>query len=513
MKNIILISSALIVLGIVFFSFSFVTITGFSIAQELGVNVPPLMGMIFLFSGILLFLGQDALQAHLQRKERISPSPSLYHHKPTLKDHIKFKTRGMLGSLVVSKPKEYHEEQKEPLSEPYGPHTNLPSGEERVRIFNDYNRRKTNREILVRDAPILRKGIAKEFKKLNEAVEERDMPDPSRINVHSVLNQIEDLYKSAGLEFSRERYNELIRSKNKAVLFKVRDNLIKYLKSNERAVSEDELNARVNNLVAWGKEADVKRGDVEILNPHKMYVEEAKTVSVSDTSKKHDVHFVHALPFTKVGGQYKQFGNNRFWLKQGRQAHELKPLDFVYKIESDKPALSASTVSKRDQHNNFFASSPVGIIIDEGKIYDASSYDSGTKTHADNPKIRMRYGSPAISEGSLERRVSNSIVHRHNNEHNEFVIGGNYHIGGVYFVKNSPAWEKDQEKKSNPKPYDPEVVREFAKYSIDKGVKFYEFRPSEGFVEANPHDYLHAAIPPAVSDKQVRKTKSRVKSK
>ncbi|MEI6850161.1 MAG: hypothetical protein WCK29_03910, partial [archaeon] len=220
----------------------------------------------------------------------------------------------------------------------------------------------------------------------------------------------------------------------------------------------------------------------------KKYVDETKTVPVSEASEKNDVTLVHGIPYFKDGsGRYPQFYNNDYWRRNKdltKHETEMTLEDFLDHLFSHKPDLSASAIRKDSAPQEFY--SPFGVIIKEGKIYDADSQDIAALGKADREKIRMRLNS-GTSE-PISERVKNTVRSRPTgNGYNELIIGDNHTIGGIYFVEGHRGWNSlnYQGQSKN------EIIKRLASEAKKYNVPLYSHSEGKGFSEINVGDYLH----------------------
>jgi len=343
------------------------------------------------------------------------------------------------------------------------------------------------------------KNLPEDLLKLNNRLKEGSSPNHE---IFSTLRKLEKAYETAGMSFLKSAYENLIGEKGNIGAEKDLRKLEDYITSNKDPVSEYGIKNHINSISDWlslcGKALSVKEKNEMLERMKEKYILEAKTVSIADASREYAVKVVHGIPFYKPRGQYRQFLNNAHWntmIREGKNPHALELEDFIRNSLEIKPDVSASFIRPNSKSREFY--SPIGIILKEGKIYDADIKDI-TSIGDENPElIRMRLhgGGGDISERVMEAATIEPDIY------NEAIIGDNNEIGGIYFVERHYKWASDKYEEGGGLYY-PEIIERLARIANNKGLPLYIFRQGEGFIEQNPSDYL-------ISEKNVKEKKAR----
>ena len=129
-------------------------------------------------------------------------------------------------------------------------------------------------------------------------------------------------------------------------------------------------------------------------------------------------------------------------------------------------SVSSSSLIKMDTNMSRFA----GILLEDGKIYDASSKDLYSKAKEGN---KLRYRKQTGSDGNfdIEHRVELAL-RGSSSGHNEFIVG-DYQIKGLYFdLKNIKNLSSKKIKDKG------EIIRDVVKTAKNSGLPLYEISES-----------------------------------
>jgi len=501
----------LIVLGLLFSMIGIILvgsnliITGNVIGISAFAQIGSFLGIFFFVFGILIASSGDALQAYLERKEKEKASPSLQGAEQTAHERRHFFWRGLLSKIGLGVKKKKREDNKYVQETKY-----TPTFSQR-QIYSEEQDRMNQKKMQDRDVENIRKlrnnetsfseGINPALKKVKKNLDKLEWkPSVRRKDIEEKLEMIADIYEKWKIPFNKEKYQELFDKVGIAGAEKVLEDLNDFVISNKRPVSYRAIGSSVDSAQSWasfGRRGLVNGAHNKILNAMlEKYANETKTVSVSEVFERYDARIVHGIPYHFDNhGIPPQFRNNAFWMEKIRREGSVGNLqleDFLENIFEHKPDLSTSAINKNSRDRNFF--SPYGVIIKEGKIYDAATHDIASQGEERKELVKMRL-SGGDGGGNIDERVRRVANSTSLGEHNEVIIGDNYEVGGIYFTEEHHGWDYVS-KREGERGYGENLfyhkgtVARLAKQAIERNVPFYKFKSGEGFTEVNPREYL-----------------------
>lgn len=477
-----------------------ITITGNVVGSGLFYNLTSILVAILFMSGIVIAASGDALQEYLERKEQESASPSLRGKTQTREEEKEF-SRRHTGNIpwykrwfrrevsMIEQNSQDHIDKKSKYHP--GHHSGTSSAPESqleaIKRSNDKNKAKATEEYSNLRGVI--SGALIGLKK-KEIVEE-GYRFPTEEGIESAINQIKEAADIAGIEFNVKRWEKSLKDKlpefYAANLDTVRRDLIDYLESNRERVNEKELKDKVdrlNEILGLSKQDRNSLNGVPLTleDARRHYIDKARTMSISDFEKIYGVTIISAVPYKTTRG----FFNNK-------DADGLKGKSYIEFLKMslenrNKRMRSASGIKKNSNADAFF--SPIGIVMDEGRIYDASREDIVSQA---NEGIRIAGQNVGHArDEALEKRIDETVNHVAGGlmTWNEFLVG-KYSPRGVYFIRDKLKDLEDRrsEVASENITYK-ETIRSLAQFSIDNKLRLYEFVEGQGFTELNPQDYL-----------------------
>jgi hypothetical protein len=470
-----LVSISLIMSGILILIGSF-SITGFVVSDGAVNHISFPFGLILVFAGIISFLMVDGLQQKLGSMEAESPSHSLKGKKQTFGEKISFAIRSMFGGAKLVG-EDYHrplqdyspapDEIVEINGKTYGPFD----------LDREYESILAARKTSENEIKTARAGLLKSKKYLDESFKKREFSPW----MFEKLDELEEAYKKAGMEFSKQRYLDFLAKKGDKAYKTIKEEVDRML-SNEKPVRDKDVEIAASELSLSNSFRTRARGQYsEEITPEmldKEYARKAKTLPISEVSKQYGVTFVHSLPFTDRNAE---LANNDSLTRE----EKTKQWDyFLEKVVREKPAISASSVGPGDEVNAIY--SPIGIVLREGRIYDAGPRDMGSRA---KKGVRYRaFGAPGPLENRIREAVTKSRSPGIGEDYNEFVLGEGSEIQGLYFADRHLKWGYDEH--DNFGPYAPEVVANLAQKAVEMNVPLYKFSQGRGFIEVNPKDYM-----------------------
>jgi len=483
----------MIVLGIVI-SISNLRITGFVVSREINLFFTSVLGLIIMGLGIATIVVGDSLQGYLKKKEDESLSPSLRRkRKQTLREKLGFGIRSVLGGLAVKRKGLSERELSEKRRG-----SDFRVGDEYDQEFkkkyggSEYS----DRGLMITRGesdsyPIKMIGEFKEdFNELKRQInlnlrDELATTTPNPQKIRETLERLEHFSEMAGLNFPRKHYEDLLKKKGREGT-KMVMKMAKELVSKDEATSLNKINEYVNALEGWrelsGRSLSDSRRNKLIEGFVGRYSRTAPTIPVSDISRDYGVTLVHGLPIRNnpVGKgkfNYHSLKWNKHWENYERKGGSLESLrleDFLENIARNKPSLSTSAIRDNSKDSEFFT--PHGIIINEGRVYDAFNNGKDSYSYSANPrKTKMRLDE--VDRRPLAERVRSALGEKPKLTNELILGGGDYEIGGLYYVEN-PQTEYDG------------TIGTIAKLAIEKHLPLYRFREGEGLNEVNPKEIL-----------------------
>jgi len=146
-------------------------------------------------------------------------------------------------------------------------------------------------------------------------------------------------------------------------------------------------------------------------------------VSVKGVMEKYNVLVVHGIMASE--GSVEMPKHLKF---PGRN------LEWDQKLENlviNSPTISASTIQECDSLDNFW--SPMGVIINNGKVKFAAPYDFDSTLLDNGERVPYGLGIREDFNEPIEEQVGNAITRRARHMHNELIIK-DPKLAGFYFL-------------------------------------------------------------------------------
>ena len=424
----------------------------------------------------------DALQLYLQRQEEENgPSPSLQlpdNQQQTWQERVSFGVRSALGGLLV---------QQVASDSPVEPYV-APALSGNVRGADEGDTRvmKELRATLRTSKGYIDDVVAGNLEK--KPFDRKLFAD--------LLSRAEQVYTANDLTFPRQAYERLFKEKSEQAIGVLAATLFEYVTSNAEPVTAEHITQLARKITGWERFTGRSRLDqteAVVAEMKGLYADEAHTFPVSQVSQTCGVTFVHGVPFYKnENGKHPQFVNNGHWI--GKDHKNLRMEDFFGFLFSEQPDVSASAMFPSSSPKDFF--SPYGVIIKEGRVYDAAHDDVASFGEGEPGYVRMRTKRFIGDKQPLSKRITHAF--RNYQDHNEFIIGDQFEIGGVYFTEQHEGWaylknsgiaQKRRPRTKESALYDAGTVAKLSAIAEEHDVPLYKFVRGEGFVPVN---YLSA---------------------
>jgi hypothetical protein len=429
------------------------------------------IGTLFLGLAFMLSGRKDVLQARLEEMENDHPSPSLQKEEnksQTRKEKVHFGLRNLFGKravrIVEQKNRNYEKESDYQDRNDWYRGKEIREEEERRKIM-EYQNEKAQRAYLES-----RKGIGKLTKFLRNpemgSYKHRDIANSfanafgdyefmkkirkayiEKEDINTILKNINDLCAKQRIPFNKNRYQKLLEERllgyHKLNFDSAKGDLLKYLTENSERVHEKELYDKIYDFIETSRLSGAPKDGVSgvpitMEQAADFYRNNTRTIPLKNVEQKYGVTFVSAIPYQ---GTRRAFGSNYDLTKNhGAGAPNLNYKDFLETQIKGGLTISASTVDKNAKDRDFF--SPIGVILEKGKIYDASHLDLESRNLNNGRIAGMNRDDESIglikrkspSEQSLEERVDGAINMDTSNNFNEFIIG-DYSPKGIYFIR------------------------------------------------------------------------------
>ncbi|MGV8142823.1 MAG: hypothetical protein ACP5NS_04300 [Candidatus Pacearchaeota archaeon] len=338
----------------------------------------------------------DKLQRYLQSKEAESPSPSLVAEPPTKGDRVK-----AYANSIFRRVKRQSPEDTNPLA---------PYSLKETPYYKVEDERRDYWEI--KDA---RRGLGNTLSRIGK------MSDRGVIGWVEVNRAYESLKKSwSENHYSFDKSGKFIEGVRK--IFEKR--------------AQKCLDARIDETVALAREGNldegayrVAKGEAEFwgwqgINPKislgqilDIYLASDNKSSLADVPD--GIHIAHMLS----DGSRESFNNNQLHSRLDR----LEEWDyFGDKALKLRPSLSCVAFTPNEPFERRFFS-PVGILMEEALIHDASGRDCGSKPV--RPDVRLSIFS---KRGCVKERLREALVHQPPT-HREVVIGADWEPKGIFY--------------------------------------------------------------------------------
>jgi hypothetical protein len=463
--------------------------------------------------------------------EEENPSFSQNYEKApqSLKDKLYFRIRGLLGKLAVKKVKNI-ENMYEQKSDTQSLQMEAGYDLKRIQEMDKRRRNESSQKAVLNDYSIARETIARlnnflrgstpaknmgyyspkdfDFQDRRRYIDDKTIifnPDKiiSSEDVSSFLDGVEGIFKKQEIPFNKKRYQEFLLKRLKKYhelnLDFEKNNLLEYLEKNNKRVNEVDLSERIGYLntiksissktLPQEELTQKLRGvPLDYSSALEHYKHNSKTFSLSKFSKEFNKEIISAIPYMQ---KKRAFNNNpALQEKFGAFAPSLSYLDFLENhLQRRDAMLSASAVdSSSKSRENFF--SPIGIVLGEGEIYDASPHDLESYS---NSKIRISSfmkGKNSAGNTSLEERIRESALNQP--QINEFIIG-NYTPKAIYFIRDVLEEWYDKSPRDSAVVHEKDlmddprkVINNLSNLAEKNNLPLYEFKEGEGFSLYNP---------------------------
>jgi len=425
-----------------------------------------------IISGVLILTNsRDMLQKRLEEMENESPSPSLQkakNKKQTDKERAYFSKR--------------EKSQRETLLNLIKRKIGISTGRIEKAENNNYFSEGSDYQKIdgwkigeyEKNAATKESKRERELEKIEDARKGLNNSNGERYNSVEDLHALSEFYKKHGIPFrEKERAARELRLSNKHFDESIRNRHGSLTPVRLSSIVES-LNAHLRNTGSKGRKVYE-----EALRE---YADNADTVSIDSFSSKYGQKVIVGIP-TRIE---KSLRNNlqaqKEALYHANSGGEIGFSFYLNKIIQKKPMLSASSIDISSDRNKFYYHS--GIILKEGRIFDAAPTDAGSKSE-NSVKLAIRHQNADIEDRAGEAARSARIS---NGEYNELIVG-DYSIEGIYF--NREAMEKGASGRYSLSPEKAEQeIKNLANISLKHNLPLYEFAQGRGFVKVNPSDYL-----------------------
>jgi len=469
------------------------SITGFTIAKTINNATSYFLPLVLFMGGILIAMSGDSLQAWLERKEKEQASPSLEGKLQTKAEEKELSKRysgnlpwyKRLGKskveIIPQNGKKYEKDSGYQTEDFYAPS---------YKIKRELERRTEEEQQKQRGYASYRKSrgiIGEELRKIkNRTVETgEDVITPDSID--RFMGSLKKTTDNLGIAFNSERYSALLKKNlpgyHQANLDAAGKELIKYLESNSERVNIREMGNKLQRVMDFVKLTGVERSQIPGVplsqeEAARYYMEHARTMSISDFEKQHGKTIISAVPYKSK----REFLNNH----DLTDPRSMSYLDFLKANLNENIMLSASAVSKDSDSKEFF--SPIGLVMGDGKIYDASSEDITSQA---NHGSRIAMGNIGASRDRPVEERAVEASRSSNGFWNEYIIG-KHSPRGIYFIREGIESLKNRRSNAYAENIPPEeTIRNLANFAKEQGISLYEFKPGKGFVEiSDVNSYL-----------------------
>jgi len=437
-----------------------INFTGFVVGSGFDVTFYFVPFVMFV-GGILMMLSGDSLQAWLEKKEAVSSSDSLEGKLQTKEEEKFFKSR-YSGEVPWYK----RIGRKEKVSQVMIQDDDKRKGEMKKGFgrgdIEGHLQTKYEINKLSEVFPELRKSILTSKKRMDKFSKSEDLED--------YYNAADDYCKAtvalrealieSGMGVSGRvmaGYNNILQDRHGLAIDKEIKELKKDYVENKTALGGNVLFDKRTRIENMNKRFKLERSVPGINELEELYLKNVKTVPISKFTKKNV--FFHSFP---LGYNANSNTENASYDSTSNVKH------FLDYINENGPMLSVSSSSliKMDTNMSRFA----GILLEDGKIYDASSKDLYSKAKEGN---KLRYRKQTGSDGNfdIEHRVELAL-RGSSSGHNEFIVG-DYQIKGLYFdLKNIKNLSSKKIKDKG------EIIRDVVKTAKNSGLPLYEISES-----------------------------------
>jgi hypothetical protein len=460
-------------------------ITGFAISEIITNTTSYFLPLVLFIGGILIATTSDGLQTWLERKEKEHASPSLEGKVQTKEERKYFDKRyskgflrGLLGHKRVMQVQQNEGKYVEPTGEEREPTWREKQNYESKKANEEYREEKLAEEIV---------ELRKELYQLKGKMENGPIYNENFLKYLEIGKELASAYNALGMTFPLGAHEKLQKQKKERAFRRFKEELEKDIVENRKPFSVEGLHQEsipMAKTLAHG--TSIKEEEIPTLDQLKdLYKNKAKTVPISSYANrgKYSYYVIHSIP-----SNVHQSIRSSFRRELSRDAQSSEPIwvlhKLIDKIFLDRPWLCASTARKDSPSIRW--NMGVGVILDQGKIYDIDSQDLASVSEEGG---LARFRSGRGREEEITKRVGRSVSGGQN--HNELIVG-DYNIDGLWFdktlLRDSPV---DREYWNKTGIYEPrETVKAAAQEALKRGVKLYEYVAEKEFREVNPKDYL-----------------------
>jgi len=449
-----------------------INFTGFVVGSGFDVTFYFVPFVMFV-GGILMMLSGDSLQAWLEKKEAVSSSDSLEGKLQTKEEEKFFKSRysgevpwyKRIGRNNIIQEKQDDNKYSEGVvekSEYAKDFQNKSLAKKDYRILSELRK-----EVLDSKKDLDIRSSSGDFKNYYEAA---NRYNKSTVALSTALKN----FQLGMSEDVRKKYFEILQKKSDKVIDGGIRELEKDIVENKFAFGSSifsnfytptyELNEKRSFLEKIGNFSKLNKKIPSMEQLEQLYLKKTKTIPISKFTDKYT--FLHSFPLGEirnsntVGASYDSESNVG---------------NFLDCIIGNSPMLSVFSIDPKKVSNSLM-SRLVGVMLENGKIYDASNEDLVSKI---NPKSGLRYRNEGQGPDSylpIDERVKLALsVSNRDIRYNEFIVG-DYKIKGLYFssenIKKEAKLGKLNEKKLISEVVNEAKTRELPLYEISKsGIK------------------------------------------
>lgn len=424
---------------------------------------------------------KDSLQARLEEMEQEHPSPSLQEErnkKQTLKEKIQLGLRETFGRFLVKREeqtKRYDTDSKYQTEGYMAPGYKIKRelerrAEEEEDKQKGYAKFRASRGTIAHALEHIKTGGVRKGEIITEE------------SIDQFMGKLKTETDRLGIPFNPERYGGVLKKHlpgyYQANLDAAGKELIEYLEKNSERVNTAELGEKLkwlSRMVTLSKAPEPRLQGIPLTEQeaYAYYKKHARTMKISDFERQHGRAIISAVPYKQTE---REFLNNE-QLRQGA-ARYMSYADFIKANLQGDFMLSASAVDKYSEASEFF--SPIGFVMEEGRIYDASAEDITSQSKHGS---RIASGNiVAARDRSIEERAAEALKNPRG-FWNEYIIG-DVKPRGLYFIKEGIEQRKHMKSNSAEENVSPEeTIRALARTAREHGLPLYEFKTGEGFTE------------------------------
>lgn len=411
----------------------------------------------------------DKLQRWLKNKEEESPSPSLRSNPASLGDKLKMTLNGLGRIFTLS---------QVPQKGQYS----LTDDEELRRKIEEDHWEWRAKNFPVKSNYSDPQSIKNARKEIVAAIKNPILycHATKTDNLDEAIKDMKTNWKwNYGFEWDvpREKLIELRKNAIQPEVKRLMDEI--YGAVSEPCLTERDILNPLERLSALhrsvGMEFDGNELWREVLS---QYPSKAPTIPLKELLDNNPEHYiVHGIP---ASGKKSSLENNHA-LRNRRANMTWK--DFLNLVLDHTPTLSCSSVTKNSSQSEFY--SRVGVIVEDGKVYNAFSQDGCTQTYARDVRLPL---SDLCNHGKdINARVQKAL-HGRTGRYNELVVGspqikGIFYTDGIQrettgrceFESHTPFLDDEWETQK--------AIKELAQIAKERGIPMYRFERGKGFVE------------------------------